>query len=614
MIRPLVDMDSASETTQTPEIVKQAYDLLLQYRIVDIEQPLEWCPSKNGWCFRCTMSVPHPNPENVPAAVPLETVIPEGFPYTEVDFYSKSEEVTGFPHQSAETGKLCLPHGRLAPRDATRLVHYFRWAAEWLANAAGGTLVRPGDPYELPDFGACASLPIDQPVFFGETDDSYQMWQLHVRSRGSVECVRGKGISALIPLRFLTRANKVIWESGFSAAILDQRAQIKGKWLLLSDIRYERHRPPLTFGELNELCSESGVPFEEILEHAWRADNRSLGIGLILVGFPIPRVWNGDFVEIHWQPLLFQSLEGMRRKWSNGRQISRTKAWKSAKQGCFGSAQRLPWGRSTNVTPGRLYARGAYSAVMRSARVAVLGCGAVGSSVAESLARGGVATLDLFDRDILQVGNLCRHTLDGAHVGLGKAASLAEVLSATCPLSSISGHFVEIPLTSSWPEAAQEAVATADLLIDCMADQVAFEWLDGFAAARSKRLVSMFLSFRAEFLTLCVSGSETSCGAVLKDLLSRVRSGQLPVEPADYDSQPTEGEEIIEGAGCWQPTFPALNAHIWMLTAAAVESLDAHVQRDDGSGFALLLRRNAFTKNVLQRSGVVEVVWSGDYP
>src|SRR5579884_22874 len=48
---------------------------------------------------------------------------------------------------------------------------------------------------------------------------------------------------------------------------------------------------------------------------------------------------------------------------------------------------------------------------LRFARVALVGCGATGSSVAQLLARAGVGTLRIIDRDYVEASNLQRQML-----------------------------------------------------------------------------------------------------------------------------------------------------------------------------------------------------------
>jgi hypothetical protein len=67
---------------------------------------------------------------------------------------------------------------------------------------------------------------------------------------------------------------------------------------------------------------------------------------------------------------------------------------------------------------------------------------------------------------------------------------------------------------------------------------------------------------------------------------------------------------IIPGAGCWHPTFPAQNRHIWLLGCCAVDLIVAWVQqpyRCDGHG--ILIRRS----NAEAGGPVTEVIWNRSY-
>jgi hypothetical protein len=58
---------------------------------------------------------------------------------------------------------------------------------------------------------------------------------------------------------------------------------------------------------------------------------------------------------------------------------------------------------------------------LREIRVGIVGLGSLGSKIAVSLARSGVRKFLLIDDDILMAGNLCRHELSWASVGMHKA-------------------------------------------------------------------------------------------------------------------------------------------------------------------------------------------------
>ena len=68
-------------------------------------------------------------------------------------------------------------------------------------------------------------------------------------------------------------------------------------------------------------------------------------------------------------------------------------------------------------------------AKLAAARVAVVGCGALGSVVAMTLARAGVGFLRLIDRDIPELSNLPRQVLAGLPKAVAAAGRLATINS-----------------------------------------------------------------------------------------------------------------------------------------------------------------------------------------
>ncbi|MGG4603781.1 ThiF family adenylyltransferase [Paenalcaligenes sp. Me131] len=66
--------------------------------------------------------------------------------------------------------------------------------------------------------------------------------------------------------------------------------------------------------------------------------------------------------------------------------------------------------------------------ILKDMKVAILGCGSMGSKVATSLVRMGVEKFFLVDSDILHVGNLVRNELDWQGVGAHKVDGLIDLL------------------------------------------------------------------------------------------------------------------------------------------------------------------------------------------
>src|SRR5512141_2841083 len=82
---------------------------------------------------------------------------------------------------------------------------------------------------------------------------------------------------------------------------------------------------------------------------------------------------------------------------------------------------------------------------LRDARVALVGCGALGSVQAELLARAGVGSLALIDRDFVELSNLQRQFLyDEADA----AEALPKAVAAARRLARVNSEVVVEPMVA----------------------------------------------------------------------------------------------------------------------------------------------------------------------
>ncbi len=115
----------------------------------------------------------------------------------------------------------------------------------------------------------------------------------------------------------------------------------------------------------------------------------------------------------------------------------------------------------------RLYGDAGYLR-MRSARIAIVGLGGVGSWTAEALARSGVAELTLIDMDHVAESNINRQVQAlGATTGMSKVQALAARIADIHPGCVVRG-IEEFVTPENWPALLPHAV---DGLIDAC-DQV----------------------------------------------------------------------------------------------------------------------------------------------
>lgn len=124
-------------------------------------------------------------------------------------------------------------------------------------------------------------------------------------------------------------------------------------------------------------------------------------------------------------------------------------------------------------------------------RVAIVGCGSVGSKIAATLARSGVRKFTLVDDDIFFQANLVRNDLDARAVGGHKVDALTMRLKDIVADAEVSSRRVALGQQESagTTESVMEELTQADLLIDATADPRAFNLLAAIARRRRKPMV-----------------------------------------------------------------------------------------------------------------------------
>src|SRR5438067_2111547 len=101
---------------------------------------------------------------------------------------------------------------------------------------------------------------------------------------------------------------------------------------------------------------------------------------------------------------------------------------------------------------------------LASARVAIVGCGATGSAIASLLARSGVGTLRIVDRDYVEQSNLQRQSLfneSQAMESLPKAIAAAQSIAAFNSEIVVEPHVADVT-----PANVESLLADMELILD----------------------------------------------------------------------------------------------------------------------------------------------------
>lgn len=124
----------------------------------------------------------------------------------------------------------------------------------------------------------------------------------------------------------------------------------------------------------------------------------------------------------------------------------------------------------TSYFNSNLAARLAGSTSHDTRKVTLIGAGAIGSLVAESLAREGRYEWTIIDADILFPHNLARHALSVGDIGHPKATRLSEHLIYEIPATRASGYFADIMSEKSEVKPKIDAALNdSDLIFDASA-------------------------------------------------------------------------------------------------------------------------------------------------
>lgn len=520
-------------------------------------------------------------------------VVDPAYPLGSVDVYpSKTNSITvTYPHQNLNDngpddlpwriGKLCLDMpihslgfiaGNTDPigNSEERLQWYLLRFVAWVRAAATNSLVQNGDPFELPYYpNEKLLLSVHE-----ESERSYSLWKkVNLGQWGIVIWDIVKGIdNTILAVAYFTRRGILIRASNRydeKRHVIGNKDCLQGTWWLWpSPIVLEPWQAPRNWDELRAVGKLMKIDVEQSLREISRA-LRGNKMPILLIGYPIPKRCGEAPSEIHWNTISFPKIEAG-GKAPNGFRPNEKGWWQRDRLRFFTGQNRISYLSTENWHPDRMQARGRLSHHLREARIALIGCGALGSVIAESLVRGGVSNLLIIDHDILVAGNLVRHTLSGEDIGKPKADSLAKKLSTVAPFSSLVAYAKRFPLIKNEVETLLE---DRDIVFDCTADDdVAFALALGWWSME-KYFLSAFVGYRAERTFIFHHQGHSFPEQTFRKLIA-------PQLLADKALWSIKGE-TLEGAGCWSPLFPARQEDLLLAASCCIKLLDEVVEKQE---------------------------------
>jgi molybdopterin/thiamine biosynthesis adenylyltransferase len=519
-------------------------------------------------------------------------LVGERYPFSEIAIHPAAEGgiTVTFPHQSRNTpsrerrnwrgGKLCLdsPFGgerRLSlVRDPvgdseSRLRWHIERALVWLNHAANEQLLAMGDPFELPAHSHASSRAwLQQRVVHDETTLTFDAWNGRQCSHGFVELGLASEISNMIGVvRFEDENHSAI--RGWAGRELEKCKDISGFWWLWpKPVVHSPWQAPETWGELRCIAKEMAIDADNMLRWLVKSLRGAKTSNILLVGYPIPQRVGAPASEVHWDALLLPSVGAEDGKPPDGFRPNALGWWQRDRFETFADKVALQYLHTENWSPERLQARGRLPSSVRDLRIVLIGVGALGSILGEMLVRAGVRDITLVDGELLSAGNVCRHVATLLDVGKRKVQIVAQRLRQISPAVRV------IEVKEELHAAAQAVHAQFDeydVIIDCTSSDDALSLLASAWWSIPRVFASFSLGYGGKRLfSFGVNGHQLP----LEEFLGSVRPW------LDHEAQSWgDSEEVLEGAGCWSPLFPARYDDVVLAAATCVKELETLVDK-----------------------------------
>jgi molybdopterin/thiamine biosynthesis adenylyltransferase/proteasome lid subunit RPN8/RPN11 len=485
------------------------------------------CPfEKNGYWISGKIQVKHKG-----VTLSFDTQVPSNYPYTQphsdnisINFINK--QLIGYNHINGD-GSVCF-HPEKDDDFERKFKNEIKDLKQWIHDYF---LLKKEDPrytYLMPKIeGSNIST-----LFFATDSKTYK-----------------KGDSGLFTYakfssqkRIINKEHHLIYESYFRLAIdKDTIEPWSGSFVesLIKDsnkfgVWYYIEKEPINYNEGIRVLVESWDELESYLSESFinklyniikeRAkkiltDNQIF----FLLGYKIPTANN---YETHWQLIKIPINQIPIKGEKIGKDTFKGKLLK----------QKINWADTKNVQYDRFFGRGRLSDQIVNSKILLVGIGALGSSLAEILVRGGIRDLVIDDFDNVKTGNLCRANFTLYDLNCPKVQSLKSRLNSISPYINIMAIDFKINVISQI-ELENILNKRFDIIFDCSTDPEITLLLDGLNF--KGRIYSLGLTNKAKQLT-CITGNKMSDQtAVLYEYLEN--------EPAIF----------FEGTGCGYPTFEA---------------------------------------------------------
>jgi len=571
---------------------RRALDSLSQVEIID---DWKFDVELNIWflhlCIFIEYSTPH-FPQLSQWYVVAESEYPKGKikVYPDVD---NSIEVTLY-HQSNNSkveknglwrkGALCLETNTVSnfsPEPYSvdeRLLYHVKRAINWLELAAKDELVGDGEPFELPDF----TLSNISKIRFAFSEDivTFMQWESTECRYGIAELDVYKSDSFVYYVKQFKSLSGNIehytqWGNYLSKANVSP--PINAPWILLKEPPViNEWQAPETLGDLIDACNSQRIDFMSALKNVV-SKIRDGKHHLLLLGFPIPKVFGGEPEIVFWKAL-YLPVVSYGNKTAYGFRTNQQGWWLRDKREVLNRKTKLDWIISENWNQQEISSRGKMNDFLLRKKMLLIGTGCIGASMAEILVRSGVYNLTIVDFDVFEVGNLSRHVLNLSNIGELKELSLCSYLNSLNPHANVEA--INDTLTIDDNCKTNIDLEKYDIIIDCTGENSVLDVFQSFNFRKNHILASVSVGLGAKHLYITLMSGNTFCF----DSFYRLIAPYIQSERQLFDDYNLPRN----GIGCWHPTFPGRSDDVWLAAATSVKAIENYIIEKASKTFSLV--------------------------
>lgn len=206
---------------------------------------------------------------------------------------------------------------------------------------------------------------------------------------------------------------------------------------------------------------------------------------------------------------------------------------------------KILWAESADISYKYFFGRGAMPEQLSNKKILIMGIGAIGSIVAETLTRCGAKNITLYDIDYKEPGNVCRSAYPFNTGIIEKTLDMENLLTQISPhveCTSLKSVVDIILKTYAAENKCDGALASFfdefDVIFDCTTDNQLMQVMD--STGTNAQLINLSITNHAQDLICAFSPNITETILLVYNLLKR---------DAETD--------MYNPTGCWNPTFKA---------------------------------------------------------